>query len=313
MIQILRFPVGLAKALVDQRKMVLKYETNRVVKAYDMFTCLKSTNVCGVISNYTEQLAELMAICKVSRTSFYSRIQDCIKLKLITKRGSQLRLTSWTKACEMVDVIETGTFHKINYDLNDKKQTIQHIIAALALKERTEVIQKQVAKKLNANPDVQQAYNVYVKHFLKSETEFSPAALFNAQRKSYAEGAPAILYDALHKINPDSNITVKSIQKMFGMKSHRSATYLKRSLAKRDLLTVEKRGNSVCSYTQTIAKTEEQQPNSLMITFSVVPNNGIGAKRARKNEHCHVWYDKIKNSRTWHLTDAININPKTFN
>jgi hypothetical protein len=309
----IRFPFGLAKALVDQRKLVLKYETNRVVKAYDTFTCLKSTNICGVISNYTDQLPELTAICKISRTAFYNRIQDCIKLKLITKRGTQLHLTSWTKACEMFDVVNTGVFHNINYNLSDTKQTIQHIIAAIALKEKEQIIQLQVAKKLNANPDVKEAYDVYMKHFLKSETEFCPAALFNAQRKSYSEGAPSVLYEALHKINPDCNRTVKSIQKDFGMKSHRSATYLKRNLAKRGLLTIEKRGSAVYNYSPLKPSTIIEPSNDLTLAFMVTHKNGIQGIRAKKSEHHHVWYDKIKNARTWHITDAITINPKTFN
>lgn len=312
-VQIIRFPVGLAKAIINQRNLVLKYETNRVVKAYDMFTCLKSTNVCGVISNFTDQLPELTALCKISRTAFYTRLNDCIELKLITKADNKLRLTSWKKACELFNVIETGKFHDINYNPDEPKQTIQHIIAIIAMKEQTEIIKTQVDKKLNANPDVKKAYDVYAKHFLKSETEFSPSALFNAQRKSYAEGAPDVIYEALHKINPDTNRTVKSIQKDFGMKSHRSATYLKRNLAKRGLLTVEKRTESVCNYKQTTASAPDEQGKGIILAFLVVPDKGIKAKRARKNDYCHVWYDKAKNARTWHITDAIKINPSIFN
>lgn len=312
MVQTLRFPVGLAKAIINQRVIVLKYETNRVIKAFDMFTCLKSTNTCGVISNYTQQLPELLAICKISRTLFYTRLKDCIELKLISKRGDDLQLTSWFKACELFDVIETGAFHNINYNVNDTKQTAQHIIAAIALKEQRQIIQTQVAKKLNANPDVKEAYHVYVKYFKQSSTEFSPTALFNAQRRTYSEGAPAVIYEALHKINPDPNITVKSIQKQFGMKSHRSATYLKRNLAKRGLVEIEKRVSSVMNYVRKVDSVQEPAPMELMQAYLLVSNDVTKAMRAKKNHHCHVWYDRKNNARTWHITDAILINSKIF-
>ena len=308
----LRFPVGLAKAIINQRVIVLKYETNRVIKAFDMFTCLKSTNICGVISDYAQQLAELLTICKISRTSFYTRLKDCIELKLVTRRGDDLQLTSWGKACELFDTVDTGLFHNINYDLNDKKQTAQHIIAAIAFKEQRENIQNQVSKKLTANPDINIAYNLFMKHIKQSDTAFSPVALFNAQRITYAEGAPPSIYEALHRINPDPNITVKSIQKQFGMKSHRSATYLKRNLAKRDLIKIEKRNSSSLCYVQKV-EPAEQIADIMMAALLLALKDGTKAVRAKKNEYCHVWYDNEKNTRTWHLTDALTINPKTFN
>ena len=277
-----------------------------------MFTCLKSTNTCGVISDYAGQLPDLLTFCKISRTLFYTRLKDCIELKLISRRGDDLQLTSWFKACELFDVVETGVFHTINYDLNDTKKTVQHIIAAIALKEQRQIIQTQVSKKLNANPDVKEAYHVYVKHFKQSSTEFSPTALFNAQRRTYSEGAPAVIYEALHKINPDPNITVKSIQKQFGMKSHRSATYLKRNLAKRGLVEIEKRVSSVMNYVRKVDLAQEPAPMELMQAYLLVSNDVTKAMRAKKNVHCHVWYDRKNNARTWHITDAILINPKIF-
>lgn len=281
-----RFPQGLARSLINRRALVTKYETNRVLKAFDFFTCLKATNVCGVISGFHSQLPMLLPLCKISRSSFYTRLNDCAKLGLLKLDGNNIRLHSWDNVCRLYDH-EFTYYHKINYDLNNETANFQYFISALALHEQRVIITKQITKKFNQNPEVKKAHDTFAENFLTEVPEYSPASLHELQKFTYAQGAPVIFYDLLHKFNPDPHVTVKTIQKQFGFASHRSATYLKRNLAKRGLITVNKRTAIKHDYNN---------------------KEVLGAHKARKEKAYHTWYDPGTHSRTWHLTDEILIN-----
>ena len=303
-----RFPKGLAKALIGERTLKNKYETNTTVRVVGFYAALKSTNTCGVIKDYTTQLHTLMQVCKVSRSTFYSRLTAAEKAGLLTVQGHTIRLNSWRTMCDMHDVTFTG-YHTIQYNLNADEK-LQYIITAIALAEHRAIIKTQIDKHITGNPDIRSAFDMYAKHFIGTATEFSPEALFIAQQLSYANGAPQAIYEALHSMNPDENITVKTIQRMHGMKSHRSATYLKRAMQKQGIVTVAKRNATECRYTETVAPQEPSQAvTSTIVNFLMVnhPEPCMSKVKARKDKNYHTWYVKPENKRLWHHPDKISI------
>ncbi len=305
-----RFPIGLAKVLVSERTLKNKYETNTLVRVIDFYACLKSTNTCGVIKDFPSQLGHLLQVCKVGRSTFYSRLNQAQQNGLLTLDGHTIRLTSWRKVCQQHDTNFIG-YHTIQYNLNGEER-IQHIITAVALKEHRVIIQQQIDKHITENPDIRPAFDLYAKHFIGTLTEFSPDALYRAQQLSYANGAPQAIYEALHCINPDANITVKSIQRMHGMKSHRSATYLKRVLSKKGIVSVAKRNATVCNYTETVAPQEPSQAvTSTIVNFLMMtsPDPCMRKIKAKKSKQYHTWYTRPENKRVWYHPDAISINP----
>lgn len=311
----IKFPKGLARFLVCDRKMVSKYQTNRTVKLLGFYAALKSTNTCGVIKDFTGQLPDLLAVCKVSRTLFYTRLKQCEKLELLTIKGKhqsapKICLTSWDKVCEMFDVEFTG-HHTINYDLHDTKKTPEHFINLIHLQEKDAQIRQQISKKLSSNPTIKKGYEIYAK-LTNNEKPFTATNLFEAQRKSYSEGAPEGVYEVLHQINPDPNRCVKSIQKDFSMKSHRSSTYLKRNLEKRGMISIQKREPSICNYTETLGPLPTN--NGFVSVNFFMPS--VAKKRAKKDNCYHTWYSKAEGNRkirTWFITDSVKITPNLIN
>ncbi len=126
-IQIIKFPRGFAQHIVSDRKLINKYQTNQVLKAFDFFACLKSTNTCGVISNFHSQFKSLLPLCKISRSLFYNRLTDCTRMGLLKVTDGDIRLTSWHHACQLYD-FDFIEYHKINYDLINETSNFQYFI-----------------------------------------------------------------------------------------------------------------------------------------------------------------------------------------
>lgn len=307
-----RIPIGLAKALIVERTLKNKYETNSLVRIIDFYACLKSTNTCGVIKDFTKQLESLLRISKVGRSTFYNRLKECQNAGLLIHDENAIRLVSWRTVCTRYNVKFQG-YHTLNYSIEGNER-IQHIITAIALKEHRTLMQKQVDKHITENPDIRLAFELYAKHFIGTTAELTPTALYRAQQLSFANGAPQAIYEALHSINPDTNITVKTIQRMHGMKSHRSATYLKRVLHKTGIAQITKRTPTQGSYLQKVASSDPPpaQTSAIVNLMHISKEECMRLTKLRKKSQYRTWYVRGENKRVWFHPDKISFNKNLF-
>lgn len=263
---------GLSRMIVSDRHLRASYKTNRAVKYYGFYCILKSMTTSGLVRDYVNQLTHICEITKRSRSTFYSYLNECIKLGLIEKVGDNLRLTSWDTLVERFALRERK-FTEFNYDTTRKDQTPEYFLISAEISENQQYQVKSVMLRIGQNPQI--------KHFITKEQ--SPAetvkSLQNMQVQTFFDGCGGseIMYSIIHSFNADTQRTVPKLRKAFNLKSNRSVAYLKRQLSERGFAEV----------TQRFLKSSVRM-------------------RKDKNIYCTGWDRKLGQS-TWHLPDMITL------
>jgi hypothetical protein len=305
---------GIAPILVGVRKKRNVYVTNRELKAFDLFVCLKATTTAGHIKNYPAQIKGLTKFCKCSKTTFYNRLHILQSMNIITVARKNIQLLSWEKVAELYE-LPAVEFHKINYDTDNKKQTVEYILKAVEVAENQQSQSEQALRKINKTSEIESAFKIHC--ISKNKTvDFSLLNLHAIQRETYSTGAAN--YDVLHAVNADINRSAKSIKKQYNFHSVRNVAYLKRQLETRGLANVTHRVAPVCRFSD-FPKTENPKakntPTSIgaIIAF-VMPNvsNVSSIKKGSKPKAYITFYSDKNNARIWRLPDSIELNKQLF-
>lgn len=301
---------GIAPKLVGIREKRKTYVTSSQLKPFDLLLCLKAMTTAGIIKNYPKQLEEIKLFCKVSKSTFYTRLYQLEKMNLLTITQGTIYLTSWKKIAELYD-IDTIEFHTINYDTDKKEQTVEYFLRAIEIEENQQIQLKEAQRKMNKTPELEIAFNSYCNKQNKT-AELTLKNLHEIQRETYSTGADD--YDVLHSINPDTNRSAKSIKKAYNFHSIRNTAYLKRQLEKRGLATVTHRLASVCRYAEhaTIKPVGKRNPVSIGVIVALVMPGISTKKKGSKSHQYTTWYCKKNNARIWREVDKIELNTQLF-
>lgn len=255
--------------LVKQREQKNVYETNNLLKFVGAYYVLKSLTTTGVIQNYFSKEIELCTVLHCSRSTLYKYIRECEKRGYLKRSAGNLVLSSYQSFCETFDVIYTQ-FVTIIYDY--EKQKINHCLELARLKlgeiERSEAFENRLAK----FPELKKELEKLINPDKNGCYQKSLAAL---QILAYKKGHEKLL--EIFMLNPDSDLNVHSIRKLFNFKSYLSVAYLKKKLFLKDLIHIQKR----------------------VITSPVY----------RSIPKRYVDFDIKKNVHKWHLPDKLELAP----
>lgn len=194
---------------------------NRDARFLDFWILLKALNKAGTgsgtIRNYTEQLPELLRICKIKRSTFFTRKKWLIANNLMHESGGHLFLHSY-KYLEPLYGIDTTERYKIPvyYDTTEtNKQRLAELLYAEGEERKLELCKAAYNKKMDAAPDVRQAiinrapkYGINPEELRNSET-FRQFHLF-LQELSYSQPGMEDIFHLTHNCcdaNPDLNMT----------------------------------------------------------------------------------------------------------
>lgn len=301
---------GISSVLVGKRELCKTYVTSTDIKPNDTFHCLKAMTTAGQIQNYPKQMEAIKVFCKTSKSTFYNRLHWLEKRGLAWTIKGTLYLASWEKYAQYYE-LETIEFHLINYDTENKGQTIEYILKTVEIAENQQRQNKEIQRKINKTPEIELAFNSRCRVQGKT-AEFTLNNLHHVQRETYSQGAAD--YDVLHSVNPDVNRSAKSIKKAYGFVSNRNVAYLKRQLEKRGLAKVTKRVSPVCKYPEHVKAERGKTVGIGVIAALLIPcvtsgKNISEIKRGCKPKAYTGFYDRKTNSRIWRLPD--NIEPNT--
>lgn len=268
----LKIPQGLSRSIVADRQLRNTYQTNRSIKYYGFYCALKSLTSSGLIKNYAEQIEFLCHAVKKSRSSFYTYLNECIKLNLIQKNNDHLRLTCWDNLIERFN-LKDKIFTEYTYDTEQKGQTPEYYLASAEIQENQQYQASNVLKQIRQNPHIKSILNE------KEANVNTVEKLQWLQMKTFVNGCNGseAIYSVLHSLNADIHRSVPTLRKAFNLKSNRSVGYLKGQLEERGFAVIKER----------LLKSPE---------------------RMRKNRvFYHTGWDKTTLESTWQLPDSITI------
>lgn len=300
---------GIAPVLVGKRELRNAYVTSTELKPMSLLICLKAMTTNGHIKNYPQQIEAIKKFCKCSKSTFYSRLNKLEKMGFVSVIKHKISLSSWKKIAELHD-LDAVEFHIINYDTENKGQTIEYFLKAIEIAENQQRQLKEVQRKINKSPDIELAFNSHCKVQGKT-AELTLNNLQAVQCETYSLGAAD--YDILHSVNPDINRSAKSIKKSYGFVSIRNVAYLKRQLVKRGFAKVTNRVAPVCKYPEAtkapIGKTTSIGAIAALIMPCInVRGNTLEIKKGSKPKAYTTFYNKQNRSRIWRRTDNIELN-----
>lgn len=267
------FPVkvhsNLLSNIVQKRTKANKYHTNKLTKRLAFFYTLKSLTTSGLIREYAKHLPELTTILNCANSTFYGYLKACKKMGLIAVNNGTLVLAGYSAVAEYFESF-TGDFVTITYDPN--KDKLHHLMQAAYIATLQKKQEVQFEAKVNRSPELMQLYETEIS-ILTDDKRNLAQALHTKQKHAFIEGHKH--YFELMAYNPDFNLSARLLRKEFNFKSNKSVAYLKKTLAAKGLITVEKR-----EYT---------------------------SKVRSRLKHAFIKYNPEKNQTTWKLPDAITV------
>lgn len=248
--------------------------------------------------------------CKCSKSTFYSRLHQLETMELLRVTKKTIYLTGWENVVALYE-LPAIEFHTINYDTDNKAQTIEYFLKAIEIAENKQRQEKEAQRKINKTPELEIAFNSYCTKQNKP-AEFTLNNLHEIQRETYSKGAAD--YDVLHSINTDNNRSAKSIKKAYNFHSIRNVAYLKRQLEKRGFASVTHRLAPVCRYADhpPVKTAGKRTPVSIGAITALIMPNITSIKKGSKSDHHTTWYCKKNNARLWRQPDKIELNQSLF-
>src|ERR1035437_3537507 len=283
-------PVELTQYVMLERSYCGKYVTKRAKgnnthifsKVMGLYILLKAESPgTSLIQNYAKQIPTLAANFSLSVRSFYSHLGALEKLKLVSKDGGNLRVSSWQQLGKILDINTTKREH-INF-YYDGKQKMHWWFAAIEIKENQERQAFMIWKKVNRNSEVKNSLlSALIQRGFDTtkadNPEYYSGRLFMLYAEDFKSGTE--VHDLLVLIRSDVNRTIKKIARSWKM-SPQLATYWKVQMRKKKIIDVAK----VAIQSEWTRETNE----------------------CHKRQGCHViWSDKLK-ERIWFLCDQITV------
>ncbi len=282
----IQIPHSLAEAVISQRTLVNKYETNKIIRAIDTWLCLKSTTTSSIIQHYHKQLPALLQTCKISKASFLNRLHYLQSQKLITwdMRNRSITICSYKKLADHFNYIHTSLIPKI-YDVTDNKRIFDHI-SAVEWQCNQDLQRKALHNHLDKNPEIKSAQIEIMcrggadRKRLLDDKIYYQQTLWHFQQQSFKTCPPGSeTYQILHAFHADVNrSTHKALKRSRNYKSASSVSYEKKRMVNTGIIKVEK----------------------IKVLSRV---------RARKNKEYRVRWLEHKKQTIWFIPDQVTIIP----
>lgn len=227
-------PFDLARFAVWQRRLVQKYETNQVIRAFDTWLILKHLTTSSHIKEWNDQKKFLLQVCKCSDSVFRHRLQVLSDLKLIelyklNRKRDSIRVCSWETLAQVLDIDLTEKL-TIQYNINDK-QKLSHWLIASEIQDNKNRQDFKIITKLKKNPGI---YNSVKVEMIKAGA--IPDQLEDVQyflsfyRSLYYSDFVRVsaIHQEMIEIRPDNNRGVRGMADAWKCKSPVTVSYWKK-------------------------------------------------------------------------------------
>lgn len=279
---------GAPEALVAQRELRNKYETNRAIKTWSVFFLLKSLTSSGVLKKYKSQENYLADFCQCNVKTLRRRIEELKQLKLVSIAGENLILIAYHKAAALLNITYNGIF-KIKYDTSETQgnQIFQHLLRAEEIRNNQQKQLQALIYRSEKNPLItEQLMPLFANqgcslYRIRTDAHYFQEQLLKLQQKAFIEGSA--LLEEIQSFRADVNRGVLCMQQQHQYKSAQSVSYMKKKLKQHKLIGITKR----CIH-------------SKERTRLYVPSAAGGRQDGYK------WLPQLKKT-AWFLTDQINV------
>jgi len=284
---------NLPVAIAATRALVVEYKTSRAFKVFETFAYLKTITTSGKIFNqfecYDDFISYLASCCGISRNTMYTRMQWLKDFNLVTEQHGiktvqfkdgelkSITLESWDTIASTYGV-KANQYHEIT--INETSPKLEYILKTLVISELkgralykfTEIVSNNHLKaKLEAQLGKWETIQELAEKIVQQ------------QQASFRKWSDS--YDFWHSLRADFNFNIDTLARYFHFDDHRSACYLKKVLAKLNLIKVQSR--------KTESKKATRKPRSI-----------FSGDRINLNL---IW-DEVKKIRVWQQPDLITIN-----
>ncbi len=244
------------------------YRVNKAIKVYAAFYVLKSLTTSGVIQDYAKALPVLTKALGCVNSTFYARLKALKALGLVAVNKGSLILAGYSRVGEVLETLPDRMI-TVNYD--PAKDKFYQLLELAYLGKLQKDQETGFYQRVQNTPELAELYAANLP-IVSTDKNIAPA-LSRYQVHCFIQGHPE--YYALMALNPDFNSTARKLRKDFNFKSYKSVAYLKKKLAAKGLLVIEKR-----KYTSQV--------------------------RSRVKT-AYVSFNAEKNQTVWHRTDALII------
>lgn len=237
---------GLSSELSMQREKRQAYETNRAFKAAALYTWIYNETTSGQITLDKNNREKIAAEIGISASSVYNYARYAQELSLLTYNSKKSLIVINSTANLCTKYLIDREFYHINYDPD--KTPLEYAIKSLEYTEARERMEKGLQAKVRNNPHVKAAFMLESNRQGYEVNQFDTTSLSWLQKQIFAAGGSETTYDALFIPNPDLNRNLKTIAWRRKMKSHVSACYERKKLAKLGLIKLTERPQIQCNY-----------------------------------------------------------------
>jgi hypothetical protein len=285
--------IGSPQELVRRRSLVNKYETNREIKIWATWFILKAFTTSNKIQNWRSQKNLILAFVQMNEKSFYARLKQLVEYKLIEMEDNDIHLVSFEKAADILGIAYTGTyfihFNPLNYA---GKQVFRYLVTAEEFKFQKLRQLNALTYNLDKNPLLKNDLHFLLVKYgadgqqLQKSAAYYQERLLKLQMQMFKEGSDILHYVLTHRA--DINRGVNRIKENHAYKSTQSASYLKKVMAKLNIIT--------------ILKKKVESANRARIYIPDGPRKKDGYK-----------YCKRTKQTVWFLTDQISFSYEASN
>ncbi len=249
-----RYLTGAPDALVSCRELRGQYckkrkegyETNRDIKIYASFFLLKALTTSGLITNWRSQRTLIFTWLQLNERTFNRQLQEMQKKKLVTgDTDHNIHLASWQEAARILDITYTGTtIIHFNPYKHAGKQTFQYLLRAEEIEANKKLQHKALMNKLDKNPMLKNDLHLLlIRHGaddqrLIKDHLYYQERLLQLQMQLFKAGSEILSY--AFAVRADINRGVKKIAEHHHYKSAQSVSYMKRRMARLDIITIKK-------------------------------------------------------------------------
>jgi len=243
----IKYPLGIEPLLMQHRKLVNRYTTNRMLRIYGSYCILKAHTTSGVIQDWHGQQKLLLQLLKCTRNTLPVLIADLVKNNLVTVNDGSIILNNWIDTSAALGLTDELQFQQVNIDLTDRNQTPQYLfytteIAANQLKQ-IGALQKRISKTPGLKSEISDAISQVLPYSITELQLLSFSKFLEVwlQAQVIAFGSGATCLPVLHCLRPDINRTLRSLTVAWRMKDGRTAAYVKRKLKQLGMASITHR------------------------------------------------------------------------
>jgi hypothetical protein len=239
---------GAPEILVQQRELRNVYQTNRLVKVWASWFLLKAISPeSSKISNWISQRKLILPFLQLNENTFRRQLSSMVELGIATIDDDySITLCSYKTAADVLGIAYTGlTNIYYNPVKHNGKQIFRYFITAEEFRYQQQRQLNALLYHLDKNPLLKNDLHLLMVKYgadgqqLQKSAAYYQERLLRLQMQLFKEGSDILSHVMTHRA--DINRGVNRIKENHSYKSTQSACYLKKVMAKLNIIAIAKK------------------------------------------------------------------------